>query len=370
MDLFDGILGHEIPKQFFANFISNPGVIPHALLLTGPEGVGKFALAFTFAKSFNCLESAKYGCECLHCRQVNMGTFSDVLISSSTSEIKAEQMRRLIGEVRITPRASTRRLVIMDDFERVNETAANIFLKTLEEPPEHLVFLLCTSRPDALLPTIQSRCIPIEFRTGNPSEIAAALRMVFPQAAGDLVEAIALTGCFGAAAREIHADFLLESKGEEKAGEEPYTLLLQAFVDKMLSTPDGEFAFHLKGILHTLISAVEGRWHLKQALPKGLDLKGLIQYRAGKLPLFSPVNYLIEDGDKSRKLGEYDKGRYLLRDLTRELYSRLTRLSTGNTELRKKLLQYLNLVRDIGADLEGNRNIELSFEKLLIGVAA
>jgi len=370
MNSFDGILGHEIPKQFFASFISNPSVIPHALLLTGPEGVGKFALALSFARSFNCLESEKSGCECLHCRQVNMGTFSDVLISSSTSEIKAEQMRRLIGEVRITPRISTRRLVIIDDCERVNETAANIFLKTLEEPPEHLIFLLCTSRPDSLLPTVQSRCIPIEFRAGSPSEVATALRIVFPETDGVLVDRMALTGCFGAAAREIHADLSMESKKEDKVKEEPYTLLLQAFIDKMLSIRDGEFAFNLKGILHTLISSVEGRWHLKQSLPKGLDLKGLKRYRAGSMPSFSPVNYLIEDGDKSKKLGEYDKGRYLLRDLTQELYSRLIRLAPDDTAGRRKLLQYLTLVREIGVDLEGNRNIELSFEKLLIGVAA
>ena len=370
MSLFDGISGHTIPKQFFANFISDPDIMPHALLLTGPEGVGKFALGFGFARRFNCLGEGKPDCGCLHCRQVNMGTFSDVLVSSSTQEIKAEQMRRLIGEVRITPRISSRRLVIIDDFERVNETAANIFLKTLEEPPEHLIFLLCTSRPDSLLPTIQSRCIPIEFRAGSPSEVAAALRSIFPEADSTLVDRLALTGCFGAAARDIYADLLLEQKEDSKANEEPYTLLLQAFVDKILTTPDGEFAFSLKSILQSLIGAVEGRQNLRQTLPKGLDLRGLKQFRTGSMSAFTPINYLTEDGDKGRKLGEYDKGRHLLRDITRELYSRLVHLGPSDGGKRGKLLQYLNIVRDIGADLEGNRNIELSFERLLIGVAA
>ena len=137
MGYFDSIFGNVIPKQFFVNFLADGASIPHALLLSGPSGVGKFALAYEFARTFNCLEDGKPGCECLNCHQISLGTFSDVFVASPESEIKAEQIRQLINDVLITPRASTHRLVIIDNFERINETAANIFLKTLEEPPRH-----------------------------------------------------------------------------------------------------------------------------------------------------------------------------------------------------------------------------------------
>jgi hypothetical protein len=367
MDVFSGIVGHDIPKQFFRNFLNNPHSIPHALLLTGPPGVGKFTLAFQFARSFNCLKDGTTDCDCLHCHQVNLGTFSDVFVSSSESEIKADQMRELVSVVQITPRASSHRFVIIDGFDRVNETASNIFLKTLEEPPEHLVFLLSTAKPEALLPTIYSRCIPIEFRPEQPSEVVKALESIFPETDNTLMERVSSTGCFGMAAREVHADLMLNSLKEKKGVEEPYGLLLQAFVDGLLDTSTGEFAHHLKGALQTLINSIEGRWRLMQLLPKGLDIDGLKQFVKGQLPEFNPVNFLIEGDDKARKLGEYDKGRYLLRDLTQELYSRFTKLKSQNGKGMEKLLQYLDLTREVGIDLDGNRNIELSFEKLLVG---
>ena len=103
MSEFSGILGHSIPKRFFRNFLSDRDRMPHALLLAGPPGVGKFAMAFNFAKIFNCKENGEPNCLCQYCRQIRLGTYSDVLISSSMSEIKAEQMRQLTNDVVITP---------------------------------------------------------------------------------------------------------------------------------------------------------------------------------------------------------------------------------------------------------------------------
>jgi hypothetical protein len=371
MAILDGIVGHDIPKQFFRNFLSDPGTMPHALLLTGPPGVGKFALAFEFARAFNCLERGGDKCACRHCRQVGLGTFSDIFIASPESEVKAEHIRRLIGEAVITPRVSSRRLVILDNFDRVNETGANIFLKTLEEPPEHLVFLLCTAKPDALLPTILSRCIPIELRPGHPLEIAKVVKSLFPESHPALIERTSATGCFGAAARELYAEYLSSNAAVNTGEGEPYGLLIQAFIDGLLKARTGDFAYHLKGPFQTLLGSVETRWGLRQMLPKGLDIAGLRKFLDGQYGDFNPVNYLTDELGRGGKLGEYDKGRILLGDLTRELYSRLlkARSDNGDTgDIGEKILLYLDVIRHIGYDLNGNRNIELSFEKLLVSV--
>lgn len=309
MAIFDGILGHEIPKRFFSNFISDRDRMPHALMLTGPGGMGKFTTAFNFARIFNCLEHGESACRCLHCRQVSMGTFSDLLVSSSISEIKAEQMRQLTNEVVITPRISTHRIVIIDDFERVNETAANILLKTLEEPPAQLRFILITSRAEKLLPTICSRCIRIDFKPSGVSETRDALREVFPDASREQVDRAASSGRFGLAAREIYADITAAAGKKSKCEEEPYSALLKALVDGLMGIPPDEFAYYLKEPLQTLLGAVEGRWIHRQMLPRGLDIPGLKMFIAGKLDNFTPVNYLTEAESRQDKLREYDKAR-------------------------------------------------------------
>jgi hypothetical protein len=368
MTIFDGILGHEIPKRFFLNFIKDRERMPHALLLTGPGGVGKFATSFTFAKAFNCTKDSTPGCDCLHCRQIAMGTFSDLLITSSLSEIKAEQMRQLTNEVVISPRVSTHRIVIIDDFERVNETAANILLKTLEEPPGHLRFILITSRPERLLATIRSRCIPVDFKTLSVSETVGSLREIFPSIKPELVDRAGATGRFGQAAREIHADIAGECMPNKKSGgDEPYTVLIKAFVDGLTEITPGDFAHYLKGPLQTLLGSVEGRWKLKQLLPKGLDIPGLKLYLSGKLDNFTPVNYLTDEKSQADKLREYEKGRLLSEDLTQELYSRIGSVAPDDTARLSRLMGHIDTVREISGNLAGYRNIELSFEKLLIG---
>ncbi len=366
MTQFSGIVGLEIPKRFFDNFLSERDRMPHALLLQGPSGVGKFALSFSFARAFNCTGDGDVDCECLHCRQVNMGTFSDLLISSSMAEIKAEQMRQLTNEVVVTPRVSSHRIVIIDDFERVNETAANIFLKTLEEPPEHLRFILITSTPERLLPTIRSRCIPMDLKPTSKMDAVKALGEIYPGIDAAKIERVASTGRFGKAAREIHADLVLADK-KDRDKTEPYIQLLTVFVDGLLDIQPKDYAFYLKSPLQTLLDSVEGRWKLKQKLPKGLDMSGLKRFINGELDNFTPVNYLIT-GDDTGKMREYDKARILVEDLMQMLYLLLSRTYSGDVNgLRSKLLHYIRTVRDIGRDLRGYRNIELAFEKILIG---
>jgi hypothetical protein len=249
----------------------------------------------------------------------------------------------------------------------VNETAANIFLKTLEEPPDHLRFILIASKPEKLLPTIRSRCIPIVFRTAGVDETSKALRSIFKDTSPALIQHASATGRFGKASREIHAESLLKADDSRKAPEEPYAKLLGAFVDGLMKSNPDDFAYYLKGPLQTLLGAVEARWRLIQTLPKGLDMDGLKLFTTGELRDFAPINYLTEDEPKTLKLREYDKGRILIDDLTQELYSRLPKDGSDKPQRLVRVLHYMKTAREIGRNLDAYRNIELSFEKLLIG---
>ena len=248
----------------------------------------------------------------------------------------------------------------------MNETAANIFLKTLEEPPEHLRFILITSSPERLLPTIRSRCIPMDLKPTSKMDTVKALGEIYPDIDAAKIERVASTGRFGKGAREIHADLVLADKKDQKKTE-PYIQLLTVFVDGLLDIQPKDYAFYLKSPLQTLLDSVEGRWKLKQKLPKGLDMSGLKRFINGELDNFTPINYLIT-GDDTGKMREYDKARILVEDLMQMLYLLLSRTYSGDVNgLRSKLLYYIRTVRDIGRDLRGYRNIELAFEKILIG---
>ena len=136
--------------------------IPNGLLFWGPDGVGKRLAAWEFAKAVNCMESDDDACDtCLSCRKIEHRNHTDVMLITPTGKM------RIIRESVITelndlsayrPFDSGRRIVLIEDADRMNETAQNKFLKTLEEPPSDTTFILISGQPRFLLPTIQSRC--------------------------------------------------------------------------------------------------------------------------------------------------------------------------------------------------------------------
>ena len=162
--------GHEKTRARLARLLSERRV-PHALLFSGPQGVGKKQAALATAAAFLCLEPKDgLACgECASCKALAAGTHPDfftVLPETSgkaARSVKIEQIREMRGAVARAPRFSTRRVVLLDDAETMNDAAANALLKTLEEPPGDTLFLLVTGARQALLPTIISRCTIIPF---------------------------------------------------------------------------------------------------------------------------------------------------------------------------------------------------------------
>ncbi len=165
------------------------GTLPPSLIFAGPEGVGKRRSAVSLAQLVNCEapvdvdyvegeEAGRDACGvCGSCRRIARGVHADILViePGDTGVIKVDQVREAIDRAAYRPFEGRRRVVIVDDADVVLVEAQNALLKTLEEPPPASTFVLVTSRPDVLLPTVSSRCQRLRFGRLAPSEIAAVL---------------------------------------------------------------------------------------------------------------------------------------------------------------------------------------------------
>jgi DNA polymerase III subunit delta' len=175
---FRDISGHRRLLELVAGAAVRGSLAP-SLLFAGPEGVGKRMAAVALAQLVNC--AAPTGADacgrCASCTRIARRVHPDVLIVApgETGVIKIEQVREAIDRAAYRPFEGRRRLVIVDDADAMLAEAQNAMLKTLEEPPTASTFVLVSSRPDMLLPTVRSRCQRLRFGRLAPAEIAAVL---------------------------------------------------------------------------------------------------------------------------------------------------------------------------------------------------
>ena len=164
---FTEIVGHEQIKEHMQAAIRDKKPF-HAYLFQGEEGVGKEALARTFAAGLQCQsESADKPCkECVSCRQMESGNQPDVIwVTREKASLGVDEIReQLCNTMDIKPFSSPYKIYLVPEAEKMTEAAQNALLKTIEEPPEYGIVILMTSNISALLPTIQSRCLTMEFR--------------------------------------------------------------------------------------------------------------------------------------------------------------------------------------------------------------
>jgi DNA polymerase-3 subunit delta' len=180
---FGAITGHRPLLELLARAIGR-GTLPPSLIFAGPEGVGKRRTAMALAQALNCekpIETTGGGrdaCgECAACRRIARGVHADILViePGDTGNIKVDQVREAIDRSAYRPFEGRRRLVVIDEADALLPEAQNALLKTLEEPPSASVFVLITSRPDVLLPTVRSRCQRLRFGPLTPGEVADVL---------------------------------------------------------------------------------------------------------------------------------------------------------------------------------------------------
>jgi len=177
---FDTVVGQSALTTTLKNAIRN-GKLAHAYLFCGPRGVGKTTCARIFAKTINCLSPRENGeaCnECESCRAFNEQRSYNIHELDAASNNSVDDIRQLIEQVRIPPQIGKYKVFIIDEVHMLSTQAFNAFLKTLEEPPRHAIFILATTEKHKLLATILSRCQIYDFNRMSVDDIVAHLANV------------------------------------------------------------------------------------------------------------------------------------------------------------------------------------------------
>jgi DNA polymerase-3 subunit gamma/tau len=173
---FDQVVGQEHVTRTLKNALSS-GRVAHAYLFTGPRGVGKTTVARVLAKSLNCAEAPTVNpCgKCSSCVEIAQGSSMDVVEIDGASNRGIDEIRNLRESVRYAPVGGKKKVYIIDEVHMLTTEAFNALLKTLEEPPPHVVFVFATTQPLKVLGTITSRCQRFDFRRISAAEIGARL---------------------------------------------------------------------------------------------------------------------------------------------------------------------------------------------------
>ena len=206
---FDELVGQDHVRRALVNALDS-GRIHHAFLFTGTRGVGKTTIARIFAKSLNCergVSSAPCG-ECSACKDIDAGRFVDLLEVDAASRTKVDDTRELLDNVQYAPARGRYKVYLIDEVHMLSTHSFNALLKTLEEPPPHVKFLLATTDPQKLPVTVLSRCLQFHLRRLPLAQIQerlahiataekvefepAALRAVARGAEGSMRDALSL----------------------------------------------------------------------------------------------------------------------------------------------------------------------------------
>ena len=189
---FEDVVGQQHIVATLQNAIKN-NKLAHAYLFCGPRGTGKTSIAKLLAKTINCTDPENKPCgKCANCLDIQEGTHPDVVELDAATNNGVDEVRDLIDKVKYAPMQGKYKVYIIDEVHMMTPSAFNALLKTLEEPPAYCIFVLATTEPHKVLPTIVSRCQRFDFNKVPTLLIKERLKYIAQQE-GIICEDAALT---------------------------------------------------------------------------------------------------------------------------------------------------------------------------------
>lgn len=257
---FDEILGQEHVSATLANAISEDRVA-HAYLFTGPRGTGKTSTARILAKALNCANGPTPSpCgRCESCLSITDGSSLDVIEMDAASHSKVEETREILAGVPLATAGGRKKIYVIDEVHMLSASAFNALLKTLEEPPDHVVFVLATTEPHKVLPTIMSRTQRFDFRRISADILAEQLATISKLENIDIdPAAISLVArhADGSSRDALSALEQLASLGERVTEEDAERMLGERAQDVFIELFDAVASGHVGTVFLTLNSMV------------------------------------------------------------------------------------------------------------------
>ncbi len=349
---FCEIIGQEHIVKTLTNAISS-GMISHAYLFSGPRGTGKTTIARLLAKAVNCknLRGFEPCNKCSSCKEIMNGQSMDLIEIDAASHRGIDDIRELRDGIRFAPSQLKHKVFIIDECHQLSKDAANALLKTLEEPPSHVIFILATTEVHKMIPTIISRCQRFDFRKLRVEEIIERLERIvkaekvkIEKAALELI-AIYSSGSIRDAESLLDQvlTFAGQSKGEIKADDIKNLLglveveIVSNFVDLMCQKKTSE--------------AIS---FLNETLEKGIDVNELIK---------TIINYLRQ-GLVIKVTQAQENKNPMVAGLTQEEFQKLKQQVSGLKE--EELQKILNLFLDASAKIRYSPIPQLPIELAII----
>jgi DNA polymerase III subunit gamma/tau len=363
---FADVVGQQHVTRTLSNAIVS-GRVAHAYIFSGERGVGKTTTARILAKALNCAKGpAAEPCnECDSCREIGLGNSLDVIEIDAASNRGIDQIRELREMVRYAPAGGRYKVVILDEAHMLTDEASNALLKTLEEPPDKVIFVMATTEPENLAETIRSRSQHFHFRALSFAEIADALRQICAKekltaepgaigvmaraAEGSLRDALSLLE----QARAYCGSSITDAQVRELLGVVPGEIL-----DELTGAMEAQSAERVLALVHRLLAEGQNLQHFcREAIGHFRNLLVARVCGADSDLIAAPADERPQLKKASENFSEEDLTRFFQILLNTE--DDVRRKPDARLHLEMGLLRMVNAARlapleEILAELEGN----------------